>query len=116
MLALTSFSEMNDLFNEVNVSESEAPPTMYAVHSSERLKMLMERIGTGEELSSRELAQRAGVANGTIGALMAGTQRLVPEPKAKAIAAAIGVDLLVLWIPMERAGRTFIPAQTRAAT
>ncbi|MFM9594000.1 helix-turn-helix domain-containing protein [Streptomyces scabiei] len=108
---------MNDLFNEVNVSESEAaPPTMYAVASSDRLKLLMERTGTGEAIASRELAERAGVAHGTIGALMSGAQRVVSEPKAKAIAAAIGVDLLVLWIPMERAGRAFIPAQTRAAT
>ena len=42
---------------------------------------------------------------------MSGAQRTVPEHKAKAIAAALGVDLLVLWVPMERAGRAFIPVQ-----
>jgi transcriptional regulator with XRE-family HTH domain len=108
---------MNEAFNEVNVSKPEKPSTtMYAVASNDRLKLLMERIGTGEEISSRELAERASVAHGTIGGLMSGAQRVVSESKAKAIAAALGVDLLVLFIPMERAGRTFIPAQTRAAS
>lgn len=90
---------------------SESPPTMYAVASSDRLKLLMERTGTGREIKGRELAEAAGVAHGTIGGLMAGTQRIVPEAKAKAIAAALGVDLLVLWVPMERAGKVFIPTQ-----
>jgi transcriptional regulator with XRE-family HTH domain len=108
---------MNELFNEVNVSKPAKPPTtMYAVASSDLLKLLMKRTGTGEALTSRELAEAVGVANGTIGGLMSGAQRLVSESKAKAIAAAIGVDLLVLWIPMERAGRTFIPIQSRAAS
>lgn len=109
MLTLTTFNELNVTFSEVNVSEPQ--PTMYAVESGDRLKMLMERTGTGESITSRELATAVGVAHGTIGALMAGTQRVVPEPKAKAIAAVLGVDLLVLWVPMERAGRAFIPAQ-----
>lgn len=111
MLTITPFNEMNDLFNEVNVSNPETPPTMYAVHSNDRLKLLMERTGTGEAITSRELAEAAGVAHGTIGGLMSGAQRVVPEPKAKAIAAALGVDLLVLWVPMERSGRAFIPQQ-----
>lgn len=89
-------------------------PTMYAVASGDRLKMLMERTGTGAPISSRGLADAVGVSNGTIGALMSGAQQTIPEPKAKAIAAALGVDLLVLFIPMERAGRTFIPAQVSA--
>lgn len=108
MLTLTTFSKMNEPFSEVNVSEA---ATMYAVHSGDRLKLLMERTGTGEQITSRELATAAGVAHGTIGALMSGTQRTVPEDKAKAITGALGVDLLVLFIPMERAGRAFIPAQ-----
>jgi transcriptional regulator with XRE-family HTH domain len=109
MLAPSLFSTMNEASREVNVSES--PPTMYAVASSGRLKLLMERTGTGEPISSRELAEAAGVAHGTIGGLMSGAQRGVPEPKAKAIAAVLGVDLLVLWVPMERSGRAFIPQQ-----
>ncbi|MFI8988627.1 helix-turn-helix domain-containing protein [Streptomyces antimycoticus] len=87
------------------------PPTMYAVASRDRLKLLMERTGTGEAITSRELAAAAEVSHGTIGALMSGAQRSVPEVKAKAIAAVLGVDLLVLWVPMERSGRGFVPAQ-----
>ncbi|WP_307627484.1 helix-turn-helix domain-containing protein [Streptomyces turgidiscabies] len=87
------------------------PPTMYAVHSSARLKTLMERTHTGESISSRELATKAGVAHGTIGGLMSGAQRIVPEDKAQAIVDALGVELLVLWVEMERQGRVFIPAQ-----
>ncbi|MFC5633731.1 helix-turn-helix domain-containing protein [Streptomyces bullii] len=93
------------------MSKEDSPPTRYAVASADRLKLLMERTGTGEPITSRELAEKAGVAHGTIGALMAGQQRTVPEEKAKAIAAALGIDLLVLFVPMERAGRVFIPAQ-----
>ncbi|MER6956045.1 helix-turn-helix transcriptional regulator [Streptomyces sp. NPDC000618] len=96
------------------MSEKNTPSTKYAVHSADRLKLLMERTGTGQPITSRELATAAGVAHGTIGALMAGTQRVVPEPKAKAIAAALGIDLLVLFVPMERAGRVYIPAQVTA--
>ncbi|MDQ1037232.1 transcriptional regulator with XRE-family HTH domain [Streptomyces sp. V3I8] len=113
MLTRTPFNEMNDLFNEVNVSKykPELPPTMYAVLNADRLKILMERTGTGESVTGRELAAAAGVATGTIGALMSGAQRTVSEDKAKAIAAVLGIDLLVLFVPMERAGRVFIPSQ-----
>lgn len=111
MLGPSPFSAMNETSREVNVSES--PPTMYAVVSGDRLKTLMERTGTGESITSRELAAAAGVANGTIGALMSGAQRTVPEDKAKTIVAALGVDLLVLFIPMERAGRAVVPLQVQ---
>lgn len=86
-------------------------PTMYAVASGDRLTMLMERTGTGDPISARGLASATGVAVGTIGALMSGAQRAVPEHKAKAIAARLGVDLLVLFVPLERAGRSLIPSQ-----
>lgn len=103
---LTVFRFLKDSFSEVNVST-----TMYALVSGDRLKMLMERTGTGQRISAEGLARAVGVSKGTIGALMSNAQRIIGEPKAKAIAAALGVDLLVLWIPMERAGRVFIPAQ-----
>ncbi|MFF7290699.1 helix-turn-helix domain-containing protein [Streptomyces griseorubiginosus] len=90
---------------------SEDPPQMYAVASSDRLKTLMERTGTGEAVTSRELAAKAGVAHGTVGALMSGAQRFVPEDKARAITTALGVELKVLFIPAERSGRTFVPIQ-----
>jgi transcriptional regulator with XRE-family HTH domain len=111
MLTAISFNRTNETSHEVNVSKEAPRPTMYAVASADRLKLLMERTGTGEPVTSRELAEKAGVAHGTIGALMTGKQQTVPEPKAKAIAAVLGVDLLVLFVPMERAGRVFIPAQ-----
>ncbi|WP_432114049.1 helix-turn-helix domain-containing protein [Streptomyces sp. S1] len=89
-------------------------PTTYAVFTPDRLRMLMERTGTGEPVTSRELAEAAGIAHGTVGALMSGAQRTVPEAKAKAISAVLGVDLLVLWVPMERAGTARIPRQVTA--
>jgi transcriptional regulator with XRE-family HTH domain len=107
MLTPSLFSGMKEAFREVNVNE----PIMYAVASSDRLKLLMERTGSGEAITSRELAVAAGVAHGTIGGLMSGTQRLVPEDKARSIAAALGVKLRVLFIPMARSGRRFVPAQ-----
>ncbi|MER5600523.1 helix-turn-helix transcriptional regulator [Streptomyces sp. NPDC002265] len=93
------------------MSDETNPPTMYAVASSDRLKLLMERTGTGEPITSRELAAEAGVAHGTIGGLMSGAQRVVPEDKAEAIATALGVQLRVLWVEVERQGRVFIPKQ-----
>lgn len=111
MLTATPFNSLNDLYYEVNVSEDNQAPTMYAVHSSDRLKTLMERTGDGEPISSRDLAAKAGVAHGTIGNLMSGAQRIVPEDKAQAIADALGVRLLVLFVEQQRAGRVFIPAQ-----
>jgi transcriptional regulator with XRE-family HTH domain len=102
---------MDNVSRGENVSNENTTPTMYAVHSSARLKALMERTGEGESITSRELATKAGVAHGTIGGLMSGAQRNVPEDKAQAIADSLGVKLLVLWIEMERAGRVFIPAQ-----
>lgn len=82
---------------------------MYAVASGDRLKTLMERTGSGEPIKSRELAAKAGVAHGTIGALMSGAQRFIPEDKARAITAALGVELGVLFDPAERVGRTYVP-------
>lgn len=84
---------------------------MYKLVSGNLLKTLMERTGTGERITGRKLAAKVGVPHGTIGALTSGAQQLLPEDKAKAVAKAIGVDFLVLWIPMERAGRAFVPAQ-----
>ncbi|GAA3301400.1 helix-turn-helix domain-containing protein [Streptomyces cinereospinus] len=96
------------------MSNETAPPAMYEVHSSDRLKMLMERTGTGDSITSRELAAKAGVAHGTIGGLMSGAQRVVPEGKAQAIADALGVQLRVLWVEVERQGNAFIPKQATA--
>ncbi|MFE0875380.1 hypothetical protein ACFW4X_10930 [Streptomyces smyrnaeus] len=74
---------------------------------------LMQRTGTGARLTVRQLAAAVDVPTGTIGGLTSGTQRFLPEDKARRIAAAIGVDYLVLFVPCERAGRAWadIPAE-----
>jgi plasmid maintenance system antidote protein VapI len=105
---LATFRSLNESFREVNVSTD---TTMYKLVSGSLLKTLMGRTGTGERITVRELAAKVGVPHGTIGALTSGAQQLLPEATAKKVAAAIGVDYLVLWIPMERAGRLFNPAQ-----
>jgi transcriptional regulator with XRE-family HTH domain len=110
---LWSSKQCNDPSHEVDVTR---PATRYKLFKISRLEMLMERTGTGEELSIRELAERAGVPHGTIGNLLTGEQEGVrDEETAAAIAAVLGVDLLVLWIPQERAARA-LPRPRLAVT
>ncbi|AZM54134.1 XRE family transcriptional regulator [Streptomyces sp. WAC 01529] len=78
---------------------------MYRLVNGTLLRTLMQRTGTGSRLTVRELAAAADVSVGTVGSLLTGEQQSLPEDKAKRVSAAIGVDLLVLWIPCERAGR-----------
>lgn len=77
------------------------------------LRRLMRRTGTGAKITARELAAQCDLALGTVGALLSGTQQKLPEDKAKRIAHAIGVDLLVLFVPCERAGRSVVPQLDR---
>lgn len=79
------------------------PALRYKLVSITLLELLMKRTGTGDSVSIRELAERAGVPHGTIGNLLTGEQEGVRTDAAHQIAAAIGVDLLVLFIPVERA-------------
>ncbi|MEV0526604.1 helix-turn-helix transcriptional regulator [Streptomyces sp. NPDC050439] len=79
------------------------------------LRRLMQRIGTGQKITVRQLADATGLATGTIGALLSGTQRTLTEGKARRIASTIGVDLDILFIPCERAGRAAL-LQHAAAT
>ncbi|MCA1223853.1 helix-turn-helix domain-containing protein [Streptomyces sp. 8L] len=67
------------------------------------LRALMLRTGDGRPVAIRALAQAADVHPSTIGHLLTGTQKAVPERVAQAIADRLGVDLGVLW---ERDGRT----------
>ena len=92
--------QCNESTHEVDVTR---PVLRYKLKSIQLLALLMERIGTGESVNIRELADRAGVPHGTIGNLLTGEQVGVYSDAAERIAAAIGVDLLVLWIPVERA-------------
>ncbi|MGW8326542.1 helix-turn-helix domain-containing protein [Streptomyces sp. NPDC055897] len=79
------------------------PVLRYKLWSIQLLELLMKRTGTGDSVSIRELAARANVPHGTIGNLLTGEQEGVLADAAHRIAAAIGVDLLVLFVPIERA-------------
>ncbi|MER7815580.1 XRE family transcriptional regulator [Streptomyces sp. NPDC096153] len=81
------------------------PVLLYRLVSPDLLRRLMQRTGTGAPVSVRELAAQAGVPHGTIGNLLTGEQEAVLAESALAIAAAIGVDYLILWIPDQRAAR-----------
>ncbi|MFE1344966.1 XRE family transcriptional regulator [Streptomyces sp. NPDC058757] len=85
--------------------------------SPELLKLLMRRTGTGREVSVRDLADIVGVPHQTIGHLTAGTRIDVDGALAHRIAAAIGVDDAILWIPAQRAGLMLLgPADDEQAT
>ena len=75
----------------------------YRLVNTDLLKLLMKRTGTGDAVSVRGLAQGAGVASGTVGMLLTGARDTVSATTAQAIAQRLGVDLLVLWVPAERA-------------
>ena len=103
---LSALHHLNNPFQWRNMN----PPT-YRV-DADLLRTLMRRTGTGARITIRTLATRTGLAVGTIGALLSGAQKDLAEDKARRIARAIGVDLLVLFIPNERAGSA-IPEQDR---
>ncbi|MFJ3794992.1 helix-turn-helix domain-containing protein [Streptomyces sp. NPDC090088] len=63
---------------------------------------LMERTGTGAEISGRELARQVGIPHGTVDALLSGATKTQPTGVAHEIARVIGVDLLILWAPTGR--------------
>lgn len=98
---LAAFIEMNESLREVNVSGM----LMCRIYNPDLLRTLMQRTGTGERFSVRQLANAADVSAGTIGALITGTQQLIPLEKAHRITTAIGVDLLVCFVPAQRAAR-----------
>lgn len=77
--------------------------TKYTLVNPDLLRTLMRRTGTGERITTRELAASIGIAHGTIGGLLTGAVKVVPESTAVDIAARIGVDLLVLFAPVCRA-------------
>lgn len=93
--------------NENNITSQEvdmhpAAPKHHLV-SADLLRQLMTRTGTGAGVTVRALAEDTGIHRSTIGALLTGVQTSVPETAARVIAQRLGVDLLVLWIPAERA-------------
>ncbi|MFE5853583.1 hypothetical protein ACFQ61_10265 [Streptomyces sp. NPDC056500] len=98
---LWSSKQCNASLHEVDVNTP--TPTLYRLVSRDLLRILMKRTGTGAAVSVRTLAAKAAVPRGTIGNLLAGDQESVFSDAAHRIAKAIGVDVLILFIPMERA-------------
>lgn len=85
---------------------------MYRLVSPGLLRLLMQRTGTGAPVSIRRLAALAGVPRGTVGNLLTGTTRATSAGVAERIAQVIGVDLLVLWVPVGRS----VPADLAEVT
>ncbi|MBT2508874.1 helix-turn-helix domain-containing protein [Streptomyces sp. ISL-98] len=79
------------------------PVLRYKLVSIQLLELLMRRTGRGDSVSVRQLADRASVPHGTIGNLLTGEQEGVFTDAAERITNALGVDLLVLFIPVQRA-------------
>jgi plasmid maintenance system antidote protein VapI len=75
----------------------------FRLRSPDLLRMLMQHTGDGSKVTIRDLAKSAGVHTSTVGELVKGDQQTTNGTAAKAIADRIGVDLLVLWIPAQRA-------------
>jgi hypothetical protein len=74
----------------------------FRLRSHALLRTLMEHTGDGSSTSTRDLADCADVAHSFIGKLTSGEQTTATAEVASAVAARIGVDLLVLWAPVER--------------
>ncbi|MEU9576229.1 XRE family transcriptional regulator [Streptomyces chilikensis] len=88
-----------------------APPELYVpkdmdarvvLHDRDLLEMIMRRTGDGSKVSTRALADAAGVHHSVIDAVLAGRARTVSARVAAAIARRLGVDFLVLWVPVGR--------------
>ncbi|MFJ2609867.1 helix-turn-helix domain-containing protein [Streptomyces sp. NPDC091279] len=89
----------------------EARKPVYRLVGPDLLRTLMQRTGTGAPVAIRELATAAGVSHSTIGHLLTGQRRNVPLGTAHAIAQRIGVDLLVLFVPVPSSAPPPHPAQ-----
>lgn len=78
-------------------------PPRYRLVNPDLLCLLMERTGTGSDISGRALAAAVDVPKSTIDALLNGVTKTQPYEIAEKIARVIGVDLLILWTPTGRA-------------
>ncbi len=108
---LAVFGKLNGTLSEVNMSD--AP--MCRIYDRDLLARLMRRTGTGAKLTTRDLAKVTSLPHGTIGALLSGDQKFIAREKAERITATIGVDLLVLFVPCERAGRQYVDTASPTA-
>lgn len=62
----------------------------------------MQNTGDGTRATVRDLAEHAGCHPSHIGELLTGEQETASYEHTAGICARIGVDLLVLWTPVER--------------
>lgn len=85
---------------EVDMSPSEP---LYRLLNVELLRLLMQRTGTGQSITIRELAKQAGCSSTAVGNLVSGRKECVLVSTAHGIARVIGVDTLVLFAPTGRA-------------
>ncbi|MFH9368113.1 hypothetical protein ACH4K8_20825 [Streptomyces anulatus] len=90
--------------------------TKYTLVNRDLLRTLMQRTGTGKRTTTRQLAADIGIAHGTIGGLLTGAVQVVPESTAVDIAARIGVDLLILFVPVCRANPAPLSVASMADT
>lgn len=74
----------------------------FRLRAPQLLRQLMLHTGDGTRATVRELADVARVHHSFVGKLLAGEQETVTVGVAAAISGRIGVDLLVLWAPVER--------------
>jgi transcriptional regulator with XRE-family HTH domain len=87
----------------------------FRLRNPQLLRELMKHTGDGTRTTVRELADVAGVHHSFIGKLLAGDQETVTIGVAAAISGRIGVDLLILWSPVERADTAARPALEQVA-
>lgn len=78
------------------------PTPRYKLINRTLMRQLMQRTGSGHQISIRKLAETASLPHGTIGSLLTGEQSSVPCTAAHTIADAIGVDVLILFTPTGR--------------
>lgn len=74
----------------------------WRLRSPELLRTLMKNTGDGTRTSVRDLASYAGCHFSHIGELLTGEQETASYEQAVGICRRLGVDLLVLWSPIER--------------
>jgi len=71
----------------------------YALRDLETFKKIMETPGRGVPHTVRSLAEATGVSRSQVGRLVAGDLPDLPVNEAHAVAEALGVAVLVLFMP-----------------
>lgn len=71
----------------------------YSLRDLDVLKKIMESPGRGHSYTVRSLAEASGVSRSQVGRLVAGTRNSLDVNEAHALAEALGVAVLVLFVP-----------------